>query len=348
MPRVGSREWNRQQNLRRQSEEEQVVQAQIVFQQVDTVVIEAEPFECRRDILNLREQIQNKISQIEQLKNNAKEMKRINKETLRLNKELMNRMKDYKEMIKKYEKEAKEAGKLIKGFYDNNWLNRVAYENDDGKEIVSIKYIHTKLANTNSIDKYLNPDEELTDKDYEDIRDYRKISSYIKWLEDTLLAREECVDYIKKTGGWLGYYTERDDDITDKRLLEYTNNPLCKKLVEERIEKRKKKNFEEIEELIKAGILVPGGLNSNNVKKYMLEGDEEMKQAFIEGGFTDMDDLIEKRIQESNKKCCVICDCSIVGQYGNNPAPVKTTGRCCDECNVKVVLPARFQLIYKK
>ena len=282
MPRVGSREWNRQQNLRRQSVEEQVVQAQIVIQQVENVIVEAEPFECRRDIQNLREQIQNKINQIEQLKNNAKEMKRINKETLRLNKELMNKIKDYKDDIKQYEKDKKGVSGIIQEIYDNKWFCSI-----DDKRTIFLP-IHTKLANANIIDKYLNPGEELTDNDYVDIKNYRKISSYIKWLEDTLLARKECVDYIKNTGGWLGYYTEGDDDITDKRLLEYTNNPLCKKLVEERIEKR------------------------------------------------------------NNKRCCVICDGKLTCQYGNNPRPVKTTGRCCDECNVKVVIPARFRLINQK
>ena len=48
MPRVGSREWNRQQNLRRQREQEQVVEATIVIQQAEQVIVEAEPLECRR------------------------------------------------------------------------------------------------------------------------------------------------------------------------------------------------------------------------------------------------------------------------------------------------------------
>ena len=88
MPRVGSREWNRQQNLRRQREAEQVVQATPVnpiFNITNEVVIEAEPLECRRDILQLREQLQNKITQIEQHKTNSKEFK---KKIKKLNKEL--------------------------------------------------------------------------------------------------------------------------------------------------------------------------------------------------------------------------------------------------------------------
>ena len=39
---------------------------------------------------------------------------------------------------------------------------------------------------------------------------------------------------------------------------------------------------------------------------------------------------------------CVICKKTIKGQYSNNPAPVKIRGKCCDECNWKVVIPTRL------
>ena len=29
--------------------------------------------------------------------------------------------------------------------------------------------------------------------------------------------------------------------------------------------------------------------------------------------------------------------------YGNNPIPVKPNGRCCDECNIDYVIPARIR-----
>jgi hypothetical protein len=41
---------------------------------------------------------------------------------------------------------------------------------------------------------------------------------------------------------------------------------------------------------------------------------------------------------------CCICDNTREG-FGNNPAPVKTEGRCCDACNTSVVIPARIQSI---
>lgn len=39
---------------------------------------------------------------------------------------------------------------------------------------------------------------------------------------------------------------------------------------------------------------------------------------------------------------CVLCKATIEG-YGNNPAPLATTGNCCDDCNTTKVLPARLQ-----
>lgn len=38
---------------------------------------------------------------------------------------------------------------------------------------------------------------------------------------------------------------------------------------------------------------------------------------------------------------CVLCKKQIEG-YGNNPAPLATTGNCCDDCNATKVIPARL------
>ena len=43
------------------------------------------------------------------------------------------------------------------------------------------------------------------------------------------------------------------------------------------------------------------------------------------------------------KKCC-ICGKKFEG-WGNNPAPVKIRGRCCDDCNSTQVIPARLFLL---
>lgn len=41
---------------------------------------------------------------------------------------------------------------------------------------------------------------------------------------------------------------------------------------------------------------------------------------------------------------CVICSKKTTG-WGNNPAPVKHNGLCCDKCNETVIIPARFGLL---
>jgi hypothetical protein len=41
---------------------------------------------------------------------------------------------------------------------------------------------------------------------------------------------------------------------------------------------------------------------------------------------------------------CSICNKDIEG-YGNNAKPVNND-RCCDECNVMVVIPARIELLF--
>ena len=43
---------------------------------------------------------------------------------------------------------------------------------------------------------------------------------------------------------------------------------------------------------------------------------------------------------------CCICGKRFKG-YGNNPDPVKDEGVCCDECNLKVVIPTREEQIRK-
>ena len=44
---------------------------------------------------------------------------------------------------------------------------------------------------------------------------------------------------------------------------------------------------------------------------------------------------------------CILCKVSFDG-YGNNPQPVKRTGRCCDTCNLSKVIPARITQLRSK
>ena len=41
---------------------------------------------------------------------------------------------------------------------------------------------------------------------------------------------------------------------------------------------------------------------------------------------------------------CVICGNHFRG-FGNNPAPIKKRGRCCDWCDGSVVIPERIRLV---
>ena len=44
------------------------------------------------------------------------------------------------------------------------------------------------------------------------------------------------------------------------------------------------------------------------------------------------------------KKTCCLCGVEFEG-YGNNPAPVKESGECCDRCNAEKVIPARLEAL---
>ena len=44
------------------------------------------------------------------------------------------------------------------------------------------------------------------------------------------------------------------------------------------------------------------------------------------------------------KKTCCLCGEEFDG-YGNNPAPLKESGECCDRCNAEKVIPARLETL---
>lgn len=44
------------------------------------------------------------------------------------------------------------------------------------------------------------------------------------------------------------------------------------------------------------------------------------------------------------RKICVICGEAFT-EFGNNPAPIKAKGECCDVCNDTKVIPARLREI---
>ena len=59
----------------------------------------------------------------------------------------------------------------------------------------------------------------------------------------------------------------------------------------------------------------------------------------------DFDDVnvfgVKLREGKETEYTCCICGDDFEG-YGNNPAPYKESGKCCDACNRKFVIPARL------
>lgn len=48
---------------------------------------------------------------------------------------------------------------------------------------------------------------------------------------------------------------------------------------------------------------------------------------------------------EHEKFICVICK-KEVAEFGNNPEPVKLSGKCCNKCNKEVVIPQRLKIYF--
>tara|TARA_R110000796_G_scaffold7331_7_gene25201 strand:+ start:892 stop:1707 length:816 start_codon:yes stop_codon:yes gene_type:complete len=267
MPRVGSREWNRQQNLRRQRQEEQVVQAQIVVQHADQVVLQAEPMECRQDILKLREQLQNKITQIEQLKTNTKEFK-----------------KKIKEQKKENDKLLAGESRLIKDINDDGYFSKVegankGYFNSKFKfALCEIDIQRVEGIDKENFELWKKKHPETTQKTAFSFgltnahSSEKKITTkYIKYLETLIMSSSDIMEVI---GTGHNFKEFCDDDDEDKFLEKITTNGnFCKKV-----------EYPE----------------------------------------------------------CVICGDTCECQYGNNPQPVKDTGKCCNKCNASVVIPARM------
>ena len=50
--------------------------------------------------------------------------------------------------------------------------------------------------------------------------------------------------------------------------------------------------------------------------------------------------------KKNEKKVCCICGKEF-NEWGNNPWPIKNDGVCCDECNMRYVVPERLRIITK-
>ena len=91
--------------------------------------------------------------------------------------------------------------------------------------------------------------------------------------------------------------------------------------------------------------LVTEGLETNKVdyKKLLKEDIQKSSPESRKTMIETLDNLGIKLDEdvETEKKVCVICGKEYEG-YGNNAQPVKD-GKCCDKCNLEVVIPARIK-----
>lgn len=58
------------------------------------------------------------------------------------------------------------------------------------------------------------------------------------------------------------------------------------------------------------------------------------------------ENMRSKLPKKSNPICC-LCNKSCECIFGNNPAPLAREGRCCNECNQKVI-EARIKIIFSQ
>ena len=74
----------------------------------------------------------------------------------------------------------------------------------------------------------------------------------------------------------------------------------------------------------------------------------------IENNICDIKDVIDfleetKMIPLKKEKVNTCCICGeILENHGNNPQPFTNKGQCCDNCNVKYVIPARLEILRQK
>ena len=61
--------------------------------------------------------------------------------------------------------------------------------------------------------------------------------------------------------------------------------------------------------------------------------------------FCDESVEIQEWEEGDNSWECVLCNDIFIGGFGNNPAPVvkEWSARCCDSCNIDIVIPARIK-----
>lgn len=154
MPRRGSREWNRQQNIRRQ--QEQTIMAQmvepVIIENAETVIVEATNYDqtpLRQKISELEQQISNKTTQINQLKQNSKENKKL---------------------IKKFQTENKKFAEEFTTPYNLTFAGEVVWLEEEEEDMFGLFVLQTTT---------------------DDSTDRKVISEYIRKLERIVMCNRQ-------------------------------------------------------------------------------------------------------------------------------------------------------------
>jgi hypothetical protein len=80
------------------------------------------------------------------------------------------------------------------------------------------------------------------------------------------------------------------------------------------------------------------GSNNNIIKEIQMDS----KKRFDKMDRSPLDTILSTEEDPESWICC-LCGRRYRG-FGNNPAPLKNSGRCCDDCNEAIVFPTRLYL----
>lgn len=142
-------------------------------------------------------------------------------------------------------------------------------------------------------------------------------------------------DVSKLTSKDIIYFYE-DGILYDKNHMKLMDYDLAVKNEEERerinIEKASEKDLKRVY----ADRIIGAEFEESISQKKIYESTHELDLDF------DDIDIYGKTLRESKKEVCCICGEDLDG-YGNNPEPYKQSGKCCDACNIKFVIPARLE-----
>ena len=195
------------------------------------------------------------------------------------------------------------------------------------------------------------PSDFVSEKDIEKCDyEYNEIISTIKDIRDGDIEFRELDDANEKTRPDLIFSIA---DVKFKDFIENAPESVKKFLADCKAASRsqnKQDTYEEHSKVISSlyvGMVI-AGLFDNMI--HFMERSKDNAEHELDQDFPDIDaygEVLKEGKEKAMKFTCCICGEESEG-YGNNPAPVKEDGKCCDACNRKFVIPARLELSAKE